>query len=163
DIGGACRFLGVNLSLRFLISALCRRAQAVSIVPRLVICHDLHALVAGILLKRLHGCPVIYDSHECWPDADLLSSPWETGSWARFERRYIRQADAVVTVTPQIADYLRELYGIKNVVVVPNACPRTVVDRPSCSRRPGLPVKFLFQGGAAVGRGLGLLLSTWDS
>jgi glycosyltransferase involved in cell wall biosynthesis len=162
-MGGACRFLAVNLSLRFLISAMCRRARAVSIVPRLVVCHDLHALVAGILLKRLHGCPVIYDSHECWPDADLLSPAWETRYWARFERRYIRQADAVVTVTPQIAEYLKELYRINNVVVVPNACPRTVVDRPSCSRPPGLPVKFLFQGGAAVGRGLDLLLSTWDS
>lgn len=162
-IGGVCRFLGMNLSMRHLISGLCRRARAVSVVPRLVVCHDLHALVAGILLKKLFGCAVIYDSHECWPEADLLSAPWEMRYWARFERQFIRQADAIITVTPQIAEHLSELYDIRNVLVVPNACPRTVVDRPSCRRVPELPVKFLFQGGAAVGRGLDLLLKTWDS
>lgn len=161
-IGGVCRFLGMNLSLRHLISGICRRARAVSVVPRLVICHDLHALVAGIQLKKLFGCAVIYDSHECWPEADLLSAPWEMRYWARFERPFIRQADAVITVTPQIAQYLSELYDIHNVVVVPNACPRTALDRPACRRVPDLPVKFLFQGGAAVGRGLDLLLAAWD-
>src|SRR5215813_12409882 len=68
-------------------TTLFQRARAVSIVPRVVICHDLHALLAGVKLKKLKGCPVIYDSHEFWPQAFLQAGKLEQRVIEMIERR----------------------------------------------------------------------------
>jgi glycosyltransferase involved in cell wall biosynthesis len=161
-IGEIALCIGKVLRVHRLLSAMRRRARAVSVVPDLVVCHDLHALIAGVLLKRMHGCPILYDAHEFWPASDMTAGRLERWYWSRLEHRYARQADAVITVSPQLGEHMRSCYGLKRVVSVANAMPRINVDNPAHLRRPAHPVRFLFQGGAAHGRGLERLLATWE-
>src|SRR5436853_489350 len=58
-VGGGMHFLSHALQLQILIDAMWRRVRAISVVPRVVVCHDLFALVPAIRLKRMFGCPVI--------------------------------------------------------------------------------------------------------
>ena len=64
----------------------------------------------------------------------------------RIERRAIRHADAVVTVSPPLAEHLRELYALDNVISVPNAEPFADAIVPSLLRDPDQPLRFLLQG-----------------
>lgn len=142
-------------------STLFQRARAASIVPRVVLCHDLYALLAGVRLKRLMGCPVIYDSHEVWPEAYLQAGKLEQFVIALIERRAITKADVVITVTPQIARHLERQYGVQNVLAVPNAEPFGGDVQPSSIRPATLPVRFLLQGRIVPGRGFEDFLRAW--
>lgn len=161
-VGGGMHFLSHALQLQILIDAMWRRVRTISVVPRVIVCHDLFALVPAIRLKRMFGCPVIYDSHECWPEADLLGARWTVPLWAAYERRHIRQADAVITVSPPLVEHLKQIYGIRRVVCVPNWTPRESVPQPSCSRPLSHPVRFLLQGNLVASRGIEMLVSTWS-
>ncbi|UVT19419.1 MAG: glycosyltransferase [Nitrospira sp.] len=137
------------------------RARAVSIVPRVILCHDIYALLAAVKLKKLMGCAVIYDSHEVWPEAFLEAGMLERRVIAFIERKAIRQADAVITVNPQVARYLERQYGIEHVVAVPNAEPLRKDVEPSSARPVTFPIKILVQGRIVPGRGFEELLNAW--
>jgi glycosyltransferase involved in cell wall biosynthesis len=151
-----------NSAVHNLISdALYRRARAVSIAPNLIICHDLLALGAGVRLKKLFGSRLIYDSHEFWPEADLISQPWEHRLTARHERRLIDHVDAVVTVSPPLASRLEALYRIEHVISCPNAAPFDPAVRVADPAPTSDDVKFLVQGRMAPRRGYEELLAAW--
>jgi glycosyltransferase involved in cell wall biosynthesis len=162
QVGSVLRCSGNAMILRTLVSTLRRRSRAISIPPRVIVCHDIFALIPAIELKRRFGCPVIYDCHEYWPEADLMAQRWECRLWEAFERRYIRQADLVVTVSPPLAQQLRETYGLSNVVSVPNAVPRQVPKNPSHKRPLGKPIRFLHQGRVCPNRGIEDMLEGWS-
>ncbi len=147
--------------MRVIYRTLLKRARSVSVVPRVVVCHDIYTLVVGVELKKLMGCSVIYDSHEVWPEAFLEGGKLQRRVIAFIEGRAIRKADAVITVSPQITDYLERQYGIKHVVSVPNAQPLKKRVEPSCARPITFPVKFLVQGRIVPGRGFEEFLSAW--
>lgn len=137
------------------------RARAVSIVPRVILCHDIYALVVAVKLKKLMGCAVIYDSHEVWPEAFLEAGMLERRVIAFIEGKAIRKADAVITVNSQIARYLERQYGIEHVVSVPNAEPLRKDVEPSSARPVTFPIKVLVQGRIVPGRGFEELLNAW--
>jgi glycosyltransferase involved in cell wall biosynthesis len=160
-LGGVLRGWGTMAALRlFLAEPIWRRARYVPAPPALVICEDFATLLAGIRLKQRFGCPVIYDAHEFTPEADMFSHPWERRRWARWERSLARQADALVTVTPQLAQEFQERYQLPRVLSVPNAAPLITTALPP-RRPPSYPLRFLLQGGAAPGRGFEVLLNSW--
>lgn len=161
-IGSVFRFLSVWSSYILLISALYRRARALSVIPRLIICHDVLALVAGARIKQMYGCPLLYDAHELWPDADLVAKGWERRVMAWVERRSIQHADVVVTVTPQLARHLEGRYGLSGVVCAPNATPNMTSERDFVPKPFSPPLKCLFQGQLAWHRGLEELLQAWE-
>ena len=105
----------------------------------------------------------MYDSHELWPHADLLSEAWEPPLIARLEKRLLRNAHAVITVSTPLARILEEMYGLPEVLTVPNAAPIEPGVRPSSERDPSRPVRFLLQGGVAPGRGFDALLEGWHA
>lgn len=156
-VGCASILCGMHVIYRTLFE----RARAVSVVPRVVVCHDIYALVVGVKLKKLMGCSVIYDSHEVWPEAFLEAGNLERRVMAFIEGKAIRKADAVITVNPQIARYLERQYGIEHVVSVPNAEPLRKDREPSSARPVTLPVKVLVQGRIVPGRGFEELLNAW--
>jgi glycosyltransferase involved in cell wall biosynthesis len=160
-VGGIARGLSHVLCLQCLAEAIWRRARAISVRPALIICHDFWTLIAGIRLKKRYGCPVIYDAHEYTPEADIVAHPAEAWFWKVYERRLARQADALVSVTPQLVREFKRLYGLRRVCCAPNAAPLSVPGAPSSDRAPGYPVKFLLQGMACPGRGFETLLSAW--
>lgn len=145
-----------------LIRMLYHRAKAIAIAPKVVICHDLLALAAGVKVKKLYQVPLIYDSHEFWPEADLKAKIWGKKISIFIERKLIRQADAVITVTPQLAQQLESLYGISGVLSVPNAEPTPSGVTPSFNYPQSFPIKFLFQGQVAPGRGIDEFLNAWS-
>ncbi len=161
QVGAALRFLSAWAAYSLIITSLYRRARAISIIPRCIICHDIYALAAGVKIKKLYGCPILYDSHEFWPEADLLGQRWQRRLTTYIERRLIKQADVVVTVSPQLSRHLEQLYGLAKVVNAPNAEP--CMNREPTKTRPcSLPLRFLFQGQAASGRGIEELLTLWS-
>jgi glycosyltransferase involved in cell wall biosynthesis len=154
------RFSAFWLGHAMVISALYRRARDEP-APELIVCHDLPGLIVGARLKRRWDVPLLYDTHEYWPEADLRFEPWEASLLTRVERRLIRRADQVVTVSPPLAAHLERLYGIETVLSVPNAVPAEPTRRSNGTSRGG-KIRFLLQGQLAVGRGLELLLDAWS-
>lgn len=151
---------GAWASFNLIVSALYRYGRAVSVIPRVVICHDVFALAAGVKIKKLLGCPLIYDAHEFWPEANVVVAEWEKKVMTVIERRLVKNADVVVTVNPHLASHLAGFYGLSTVVSAPNAAP--LEQRVPPPRKAGAtPVKFLFQGGAAGQRGIEELLDAW--
>jgi glycosyltransferase involved in cell wall biosynthesis len=159
-VGGVLDFIADWASYSVLISGLRRFTRGVSVPPDLVVCHDIYSLPAAVDLKRRHGTRVLYDSHEYWPHADTLSTPWMSAAIARYERRLLRNVDAIVTVSPPIARALERDYRIPHVGVVPNAEPLPDEALPAVAA-PHDPVRFLIQGGAARGRGFEVVLEAW--
>jgi glycosyltransferase involved in cell wall biosynthesis len=157
--GSAMRFFSAWTWYWLIVDALYRRARAESIRPTLIVCHDLFGLIVGARLRKRWGVPLLYDAHEYWPQANLLHEPWEESLLTRVERRLIRKADQVVTVSPPLAAHLERVYGIRGVLSVPNAAPGLYRRAPA--RTPGGPVHFLLQGQLAAGRGVELLLDAW--
>jgi len=161
-IGSILLFLAVVNSFYRIAQTLYRRARSVSICPRVVICHDLYALIVGVRMKKLSGCFLVYDSHELWPEAFLESRKWEKSIIAFVEGWYIKDADAVITVSPQIARYLERLYGIDGVITVPNAEPFAGLEGPRITTRSSSTIKFLLQGRVVPGRGIEELMDAWS-
>jgi glycosyltransferase involved in cell wall biosynthesis len=160
-LGSIRHWFGIVYTLELISNTLFQRARTTSIIPRVVICHDIFALGAAVKYKHLFGTPIIYDSHELWPEADLRSLPWEKKWTASFEQKLIRQADLVITVNPQIANHLEKLYQIEKVISVPNAEP---LPQSLGTTRAILeyPLKFLIQGQATPKRGIEEFLDIWQ-
>lgn len=111
--------------LRFLRyrSALVRALTAAR--PSVLHAHDANALDEVGTVARRQGIPFVYDSHELWLSRTrhkhsrlyhALVQRWH----ARTERRNVRRAAAVLTVSPPIAAHLERTYGLKHVELVPN-------------------------------------------
>lgn len=126
--------------------------------------HDLNTLPVAWALAQRRGIPLVYDSHELYPEVSTLS-PRESAIWSRIERRLIRRANAVITVCESIAEELSERYGIPRPTVLLNCPPASTVpatltqNAPNRLReRAGLldchePI-VLYQGGFSPFRGL---------
>jgi glycosyltransferase involved in cell wall biosynthesis len=153
------RFVADWSYYNLLIDSLYRQCRSLPVRPRLMICHDIYALAAAVRLKPILRCPILYDSHEFWPYAELRARPWEPKVISLLERRLLKHVDAVVTVSPPLARALERAYGLAEVHCVPNAEPWDESARaPTGVNRP---VRFLLQGGAAPGRGFEQLLAGW--
>lgn len=161
-VGGLFRLIAAWSFYAIIVSALGRRARAVSVPPRLIVAHDIYALLPAVALKRRFGSRLLYDTHEFFPESDLLAPRWQRWLTRAVERRYIRQADAVVTVSPPLARELERVYRIKNVVAAPNAQPFEPSPQPVPPVR-GEPIRFLLQGQASPGRGIDRLFELWEA
>lgn len=93
--------------------------------PDVVHCHDLNTVVAGQLVRRARGCPVVYDSHELWLERNIAgrSRFWDRLQWGFVERRLIGGCAAVSTVAEGIARHLETRYGLAKVELIRNAQP----------------------------------------
>ena len=125
----------------------------------LYLASDLYTLPALADAAR-HGGALVYDSRELYAALDSSAGrPWVSAVWRAVERRYIRRADAVLTVGDAIADRLVEAYGIERPTVLYNA-PEAAShrDRGVLAAALGLPddrrVVVLYQGLFREGRGL---------
>jgi glycosyltransferase involved in cell wall biosynthesis len=159
--GGLCHTSKCLDWLHKIITTVRTRAETVLVPPRVVICHDLWSLAAGVDVKRRFGCRLIYDAHEFAPQANLTSHPVQQWYWQTYERHLVRHADAVISVTPQLADEYRRRYALTRVCCVPNAEPFDATRPPPRPADAGYPVRFLVQGAASPGRGFEGMLDAW--
>lgn len=134
--------------------------------PDVVHCNDLDTLLAGIVAKVRFGSRVVYDAHEFYPESHPAGRWLDIKLLTAVERFLIRKADSVVTVSPMLADVMREVYGLPHVYSVPNA--EWWVEP---GERPPLKsamtgdargrIKVLFQGRFDDGRGIEELIAAW--
>ena len=129
--------------------------------PEIIHAHDLPRLRAAAVAKRKLGVPLIYDAHELYPEIGTLT-PRLQKELARRERRYVKKADAIITVNEFIAEEMAKRYEIKPPHVILNATDWPAhldKDRRWDRFRPyfGIPREhyiLLFQGWMSFSRGL---------
>jgi glycosyltransferase involved in cell wall biosynthesis len=106
------------------------------------------------------GIPVVQEVNG--PYADVFAAwpamrPFERWLVAAMREQY-RAADALITVTPQLAEWLSAETGRSDVHVIPNGA-NTSVFTPGAPRRSGLPGRYaVFFGAFAPWQGIGTLL-----
>ncbi|MHB8672563.1 MAG: glycosyltransferase [Candidatus Limnocylindrales bacterium] len=124
--------------------------------------HDLSGLEAAGRAQRRNGGALVCDSHEIFLESGTNAGrPRILKAWlARSERRWVRQAAALVTVNESLADDLGRRYGPSRTVVVHN-CPARwdpPTPRPDLIRTTaGIPIDApiaLYHGSFAAHRGL---------
>ncbi len=129
-------------------------------------CNDLNTLPVSVRAKKLSGkrIKLIYDTHELATDRSGVTG-WERFLSKPVERKLIKSADVVITVSDSIADWYQKKYSIRKPKVILN-CPPLRAPVPSNYLRekfsiPGHKKIFLYQGFFGKGRGIGLVLSAF--
>jgi len=134
-------------------------------VPDTIHANDPDALMAAVLIKRLHGCRIVYDAHEYGPDAYILHTTPRSVFFI-YERLLMAHVDSAVTVSPPIADKFNAIYeGQPLFNVVPNASPLVGALEPdpqfSLDEMARGRLRILYQGGFAAHRGLEQIIDAW--
>ena len=117
---------------------------------------DLDTLTAGVLLKRAHGCRLVFDAHEWFSETpEVVHRPAIRAFWRRLGKTLVPRADLCYTVAPQLAGRLAEEYGVPFGVVrsLPSATPLAPASEPEKWPDTGRKIIF-YQGMLNPGRGL---------
>lgn len=127
--------------------------------------HDLDGLLSLAKFAVKQNAKLIYDSHELHTEVHSLQNrPFTRWIWVRIESRYIRKANAVITVSDGIADVLYQRYQLKTrPQVVRNFTDPLHVDfNPDAGQSsldlPDTPKLALYQGVIQHGRGIDAML-----
>ena len=123
--------------------------------------HDLNTLPLGVAAARRAGAALVYDSHELFPERQVLRLA-EKPVWRLIERLLIKRADRMITVSDRYAEEFVRRYGVERPLVLLN-CPELRGRVPangsgrSLRRKADLdgdaPI-VIFQGLIALERGL---------
>ncbi len=131
-------------------------------------CHDLNTLPVGFIIKKFFNkkVKVVYDAHEHETEIQGLVGAKKT-FLKIIEKFLIKYADKVITVSNAIAeDYIR-LYNIPKPALVLNTPIYQKIDKKDIFRRElGIDKDqtiFLYQGGFSTGRGIEILLETFQN
>jgi len=143
--------------------------------PDLIHVHDYRMIGVGVRAAaraRAKGreVPVLYDAHEFLPGVLPRNRKWQVAQIAH-EREFMPYADAVVTVSPRLAELLVETHGLAELpAVVLNSPPRPDPARKAwitpegfgdvraaCGLDAGTPL-MVYCGGASPQRGLHLMV-----
>lgn len=125
-------------------------------------CHSLSVLPLCVLLKKLSGARLVYDTHEL--ETETVGSTGLRRLAARMlETCLIRWVDHVIVVSESIADWYRNAYGLPVSVVrnLPDIAGQRTLGPVPLKETLGLAaadVLFLYHGLLSRGRGIDLLL-----
>lgn len=115
--------------------------------------NDLDTLLANHLASKLRKSPLVYDSHELFPEApELQSRPFVKGFWERLERYLLPKQKHTYTVCQSIANYYRDKYGVRMEVI------RNVPFLSEEKRKISKENTLIYQGTINPGRGLELAI-----
>lgn len=138
---------------------LAARRDLIRFQPDLVIANDWRALPVAYAAKQACKARIIYDSHEFASEEFADSWRWRLLARrhvVRIEARYIREADAVMTVSDGIADALAARYGLARPTVISN----TPGWQETAFRPTGDRVTVLYHGAIVPRRGLETLIDS---
>jgi glycosyltransferase involved in cell wall biosynthesis len=130
--------------------------------PDYIYCHDLYCLQTAVTTKLKWGSRVVYDSHEYYPH--LYRYPLFVFLTRLYERVLVHFVDTYITVSPQLADALKQDYCRNTIVVIPNVEPLPADVPAAAGEMSSLAadrLKLLYQGNFAEGRGLEEVLREW--
>ncbi len=100
--------------------------------PDIVHAHDLEVLDVAVNLKKISNVKIIFDSHEDWPKMEIVQN-WFIGKYyERKQKKLIGKADAVLTVSDELA------VRLGGGTVLYNSEPLEVVQQPVDNHRFGL-------------------------
>lgn len=132
---------------------------------KVVYCHDLYTLQAGVMLKRRWRARLVYDSHEYYPYQ--YTSRCFRALIGAYEAMLVREVDVYITVSPQLAEELERVYRVRPVHAIPNVepvpDPKPPIPKSEMSDLADQRLKLLFQGTFAEGRGLEEVLREWTA
>ncbi|AXJ01003.1 Glycosyltransferase involved in cell wall bisynthesis [Cyclonatronum proteinivorum] len=127
--------------------------------------HDLDGLMAVAAFAKRRNKMLIYDSHELHTEVHSLQGrPFTRWVWKQIERRYIRKADRIITVSDGIADVLQQRYQLRaKPDVVRNFTDRLRFKDTEPTTRESLHLPqtkhiALYQGVVQHGRGIPAML-----
>ncbi|MFC2089958.1 glycosyltransferase family 4 protein [Bacteroidota bacterium] len=129
--------------------------------------HDLPLIKVGLYFKRKYGVKLIIDLHENYP-ALVEGSPYSQRfpgrilisikQWRRYEKKYLPEADGIITVIDEMADRISGL-GVDRlkISIVSNTPDLASVSYAESSPDPGYTT-LLYAGGITFHRGLQIVL-----
>lgn len=108
----------IGLNYRFARLAIDRK-------PDVILAHDANTLLAGLIVKRITGAKLVYDSHELFLERNIgEKSRWKDNLvWAPIERAGILAADASMSVAEGICQHLEQQYHISRPHLIRNVQP----------------------------------------
>jgi len=157
----------LELTLKFWI-------RGVILKPEVVHCHDTLSLPAGVLIKLLTNCKLIYDAHELESNKNGQSTLL---SWASLfvEKTAWPLIDLLISVSDSILDWYTNNIGHKKSILVLNS-PKiaensTIADHQLSDREyfrvlysiPGDKLIFVYLGILGTGRSVETLLEVFTS
>ncbi|MDO4899360.1 glycosyltransferase [Actinomyces sp.] len=87
---------------------------ALAWMPDVVHANDGNTLAPALWIADRCNARLVYDSHELWLNRNVRTDrPMARKVEAAIEKRGIRRADAVITVSPSIVDWLAERYRLQ--------------------------------------------------
>lgn len=114
-------------------------------------------------LDTLPGCAIgsivrhkklIYDSHELFTEVpELINRPTTRFVWRIQEKKFVKRAKAVITVSEGVANELKKRYKLKNVEIIRNV-PLRSATKVFKEKKPTI----LYQGVLNIGRGIELAI-----
>ena len=127
--------------------------------------HSLSVLPLGYLLKLLHGATLIYDTHELETETNSVRGLRKLISkWV--EKTLIGKTDHIFVVSENIADWYQQTYSIPRPTVILNSPRRHSSPNSRVFREKfGIgdeQIIVLYQGNLGNGRGVNVLLSTFE-
>lgn len=130
--------------------------------PDIVHANDANTLAPALWIKQHCGARLVYDSHELWLHRNIRSDrPVAPHVEAAIEKRGIAAADAVITVSPSIVDWLATHYRMERppalVRNVPAAGPLPDRARGRLRELAGLPAEarvIAYGGRITTSRGI---------
>ncbi|MBL8589444.1 MAG: glycosyltransferase family 4 protein [Methylobacteriaceae bacterium] len=131
------------------------RAKLIALRPHVIHANDWIALPACAQARRATGARLVYDSHEVGVEEHADNWRWRLvsqNSARATERRFIDEADAVVTVGEGVAEALAALYPQAPRPVVVRNAPRFVAVAPAPA--PDGRRRLLYHGVLKQGRGV---------
>ena len=97
--------------------------NAVRFRPDLIHCNDFDTLPFGYLAAIICDSALIYDSHELWSENELAGRSALGKRLVKWIEGFLaRRCDGVISVSNAAGTWLRDLYNLKNLIVVTN-CP----------------------------------------
>jgi glycosyltransferase involved in cell wall biosynthesis len=123
--------------------------------------HDLTGLPAAVRARAKWGGRLVYDSHELFLEAGIVATVGlARKAMRRLEARWVRSADAVITVNQSIADELAQRYRPRRILILHNVPPRWDPEGPrenllrQAAHIPADAFVALYHGGFQATRGL---------
>ena len=122
-------------------------------------CNDLNALPVGVIIKKFYNknIKIVYDAHEHESyRAGYSPAMQKISRW--WERKLIKYANKVITVSCSIADDYEKMYNIPKPAIVLNAPFYKETKKQDIFREkfniPKDDIIFLYQGGLSKERGI---------
>jgi glycosyltransferase involved in cell wall biosynthesis len=137
-------------------------ARALELEPDVVHCHDLDTATVGLrILRKRPGTRLVADFHEMYSESRMVPRGALAGAVARayiarLERRTVRDASAVIVVSPPMAPHYESLGASGKLHVIENA-PDAEALRPH-EPAPGRPFTVCYAGQKRYAASLRLLM-----